>query len=119
MKILYDSPGQTCNRLWSYITALSECIENNKRMAILFFDYTLLEFPSLAKNKYIYYPLKNDFIIKSIGYDKYMKIMYLIFGNRLLRYFYSSNIGGKLGFIEGWSFRLNNKVIQEDRKSVV
>ena len=102
MKILYDTPGQTFNRLWSYITTLAECIENNDKMAILFFDYTLFDFPKLKNNQYNYYPFKNEKIIESIGYKQYMKLLYLLFGNKFIRTFYSSKLGSRLGFIDGW-----------------
>ncbi len=114
MKILYDTPGQTFNRLWSYITTLAECIENNDKMAILFFDYTLFDFPKLKNNQYNYYPFKNEKIIESIGYKQYMKLLYLLFGNKFIRTFYSSKLGSRLGFIEGWSFRMNNQNIQKN-----
>ena len=57
MKIVCDSPGQTCNRLWSYVPVLSERIVKNKRMILLFFDETIEDFPHFLHSKYVYFPL--------------------------------------------------------------
>ena len=56
MKVICDAPGQTCNRLWTYVATLSECIVKKKKMVILFFDYTIEEFPYLLHSKYICFP---------------------------------------------------------------
>ena len=40
MIIICDAPGQTCNRLWSYLSSVALCIAEHRRMVIIFYDLT-------------------------------------------------------------------------------
>lgn len=72
MKIICDSPGQTCNRLWSYIPTLSECIVKKKRVAILFFDETIEQFPNFLHSRYTWFPLFcKRFLHSKNGWNKF------------------------------------------------
>ena len=44
MRIICDAPGQTCNRLWTYVTSISYCIAKKKKMMIPFYDWTIEDF---------------------------------------------------------------------------
>ena len=37
MRVICDAPGQTCNRLWTYVPSVARCIAKKKRMVIIFF----------------------------------------------------------------------------------
>ena len=39
MRVICDAPGQTCNRLWSYLASISECIVRKKKLMIIFYDW--------------------------------------------------------------------------------
>ena len=39
MRIICDAPGQTCNRLWTYVASVAQCIAERERMMIIFFDW--------------------------------------------------------------------------------
>ena len=47
MRVICDAPGQTCNRLWTYVASVARCIAERRKMTILFFDWTL--FPAMAQ----------------------------------------------------------------------
>jgi len=47
MRIICDAPGQTCNRLWTYVASVAQCIAEHKRMVIIFYDWTIEDFPNL------------------------------------------------------------------------
>ena len=35
MRIICDAPGQTCNRLWTYVASVAQCIAEKKKMSRL------------------------------------------------------------------------------------
>ena len=101
MRIIFDIPGQTCNRLWSYITCISESLANNEKVVILFFDHTLFHFPHFNNNHNIYFPFRNKSLIKLFGYKRYMKFFYFLFANRFINHLYKTKFCNKIGFTEG------------------
>lgn len=44
MRIICDAPGQTCNRLWTYVTSIAQCVAERKKMMIIFYDWTIEDF---------------------------------------------------------------------------
>lgn len=64
MRIICDAPGQTCNRLWTYVASVAECIAERKKMMIIFYDWTIEDFPNLLHAKFIYYPLWQPWFLK-------------------------------------------------------
>ena len=57
MRVICDAPGQTCNRLWTYVTSVARCIAERRRMVIIFYDWTIEDFPHLLGAPFIYFPL--------------------------------------------------------------
>lgn len=47
MRVICDAPGQTCKRLWTYVASVKQCIAENKKMAIIFYDWTIEDFLNL------------------------------------------------------------------------
>ena len=66
MIIICDAPGQTCNRLWTYVASVAQCVAERKRMAILFFDWTIEDFPNLLHAPFIYYPLWHKWYLERV-----------------------------------------------------
>ena len=64
MRIICDAPGQTCNRLWTYVTSIAQCVAEDKRMIILFYDWTIEDFPNLLHAKFIYFPLWQPWFLR-------------------------------------------------------
>ena len=73
MIILSDAPGQTCNRLWSYVASVAQCIAQHQKMIILFYDETIEDFPSFHHCQYIYFPLWNKWCLEHLNGWKYYK----------------------------------------------
>ena len=57
MRVICDAPGQTCNRLWTYVASVAQCIAEHRHMVIIFFDWTIEDFPNLLHCPFIYFPL--------------------------------------------------------------
>ena len=108
MKVICDAPGQTCNRLWTYVATLSECIVKDKRMVILFFDYTIEDFPHLRKSKYIYFPFYQPWYLnRGNGWNNFKggtwKLTHSKTWDKIFEFF---------GFIKGWHTRRDTTYIE-------
>ena len=64
MRVLCDAPGQTCNRLWTYLPSIAMCIAERKKMVIIFYDWTIEDFPHLLHAPFIYYPLWQPWFLR-------------------------------------------------------
>ena len=50
-KVICDAPGQTCNRLWSYLDSIAWAIKNNGKVYIVHWDVDIKYFPNLLSSK--------------------------------------------------------------------
>ena len=64
MRVICDAPGQTCNRLWTYVSSVAQCVAEKKKMVIIFFDWTIEDFPNLLHCPFIYFPLWQPWFLK-------------------------------------------------------
>ena len=72
MRVICDAPGQTCNRLWTYVASVAQCIAEHKRMVIIFYDWTIEDFPALLKCPFIYFPLWHKWYLeRGNGWNNY------------------------------------------------
>lgn len=72
MRIICDAPGQTCNRLWTYVASVAECIAEKKKMIIIFYDWTIEDFPNLLHCPFIYFPLYHKWYLeRGNGWNNY------------------------------------------------
>ena len=72
MRVICDAPGQTCNRLWTYVASVAQCIAEKKKMAIIFFDWTIEDFPNLLHAPFIYFPLYHKWYLeRGNGWNNY------------------------------------------------
>ena len=72
MRIICDAPGQTCNRLWTYVASISECVVKRKHMVILFYDWTIEDFPNLLNCPFIHFPLWHKWYLeRGNGWNNY------------------------------------------------
>jgi hypothetical protein len=111
MIIISDAPGQTCNRLWSYVGSVAQCIAQHKKMAILFFDETIEDFPSLLHCQHIYFPLWNKWFLEHFNGWKYYKGL-----TWRIKYKYNKSwnkISVILGFTNGWQTRSDYRYLQQ------
>ncbi len=98
MRVICDAPGQTCNRLWTYVATVARCIAEHRRMAIIFFDWTIEDFPNLLHCPFIWFPLWHKWYLeRGNGWNNYKgltwKVTHSKAWNRLFRI---------LGFTKGW-----------------
>lgn len=114
MKVICDAPGQTCNRLWTYVATLSECIVKKKKMVVLFFDYTIEDFPHLLHSQYIYFPFYQPWYLnRGNGWNNFKggtwKLTHSERWDKFFRF---------MGFIKGWHTRRNTQYIAEAKKDL-
>ena len=115
MKILCDAPGQTCNRLWSYVATIAECVAKKKHMMILFFDYTIDDYPNFKNCRFIYFPLYQKwFLNKKNGWNKFKGLTWKATHNIKLDKIYFF-----FGAYKGWNTKTNTTYIAEAKSEII
>lgn len=114
MRIICDAPGQTCNRLWSYLASISECIVKKKKLMIIFYDWTIEDFPNLLNCSWIYFPLwQKWYLERGNGWNNYKGLTWkATHSNRMDRIYKA------LGFVKGWNTRRDNQYIARTKKEI-
>lgn len=109
MRIICDAPGQTCNRLWTYVASVAQCIAERRRMVIIFFDWTIEDFPHLLHAPFIYYPLWHKWYLeRGNGWNNYKGLTWKVTHNNRW-----DKIFKFLGFTKGWSTRRDTRYLQQ------
>lgn len=115
MKVICDAPGQTCNRLWSYVATIAECIVRKKKMVILFYDYTIEDFPNLKNCPFIYFPLYHKkWLEKGNNWNRFKGLTWKATHSDWLDRIYHF-----LGFSKGWHTRRDIRYIQQAKKEII
>ena len=84
MRTICDAPGQTCNRLWTYVPSVAKCVAEKKKMVVLFFDWTIEDFPNLLHCPFIYFPLYHKWYLeRGNGWKNYKGMTWKVPQNRL------------------------------------
>ena len=109
MRIICDAPGQTCNRLWTYVASVAQCVAEHKHMVIIFYDWTIEDFPNLLHAKFIWYPLWQPWFLrlpKGWGWYKHLtwKVTHNATWDKIFHF---------LGFTKGWSTRTDTRYLRE------
>lgn len=114
MRIICDAPGQTCNRLWSYLASISECLVKRKKLIIIFYDWEIENFPNLLNCKWVYFPLWQKWYLEhGNGWNNYKGLTWKVtHSNRMDKIFKF------LGFVKGWHTRRNTKYITQTKKEI-
>ena len=98
MRVICDAPGQTCNRLWTYVTSVARCIAEHKHMVIIFFDWTIEDFPNLLHCPFIHFPLYHKWYLeRGNGWNNYKGLTWKVTHNKRW-----DKIFKFLGFKKGW-----------------
>ncbi len=109
MRIICDAPGQTCNRLWTYVASVSQCIAEHKKMVILFFDWTIEDFPNLLHCPFIYFPLYHKWYLEQgNGWNNYKGLTWKVTHNKTW-----DKIFNFLGFTKGWQTRTDTRYLAQ------
>jgi len=114
MKIICDAPGQTCNRLWTYVASVAECIAESRKMVIIFFDWTIEDFPNLLHCPFIYFPLWHKWYLeRGNGWNNYKGLTWKATHNermdRVFKFF---------GCVKGWQTRTDTRYLAQTKKQL-
>ena len=114
MRIICDAPGQTCNRLWTYVSSIAQCIAEKKKMAILFYDWTIEDFPNLLNCPFIYYPLYQKWYLeRGNGWNNYKGLTWKMTHSKSCDKFFSF-----FGFKKGWDTMNDTRYIEQTKKEL-
>lgn len=109
MRIICDAPGQTCNRLWTYVASIAQCIAEHKKMMVIFYDWTIEDFPHLLHCPFIYFPLWQPWFLKlpkGWGWYKHLtwKLTHNITLDKIFKFF---------GCTKGWQTRTDIRYLAQ------
>ena len=109
MRIICDAPGQTCNRLWTYVASVAQCVAEQEKMAILFFDWTIEDFPNLLHCPFIYFPLYHKWYLeRSNGWNNYKGLTWKVTHNKRWDKAFKF-----LGCTKGWDTRTETRYLRQ------
>ena len=109
MRVICDAPGQTCNRLWTYVASVAQCLAERKRMVIIFFDWTIEDFPNLLHCPFIYFPLYHEWYLeRGNGWNNYKGLTWKVTHNKTW-----DKVFKFLGFTKGWQTRTDTRYLQQ------
>lgn len=109
MIIICDAPGQTCNRLWTYVASVARCIAEKKRMTIIFFDWTIEDFPNLLHARFIWFPLWHKWYLeRGNGWNNYKGLTWKVTHNKTW-----DKVFNFLGCTKGWQTRTDTRYLQQ------
>lgn len=114
MRVICDAPGQTCNRLWTYVASVAQCIAEHKRMVIIFYDWTIEDFPNLLHCKFIWFPLwQKWYLERGNGWNNYKGLTWKVTHNKTW-----DKIFKFLGFKKGWYTMDDTRYLAQTKKEL-
>ena len=114
MRVICDAPGQTCNRLWTYVASVAQCIAEHKKMVIIFFDWTIEDFPNLLHCPFIYFPLYNKWYLeRGNGWNNYKGLTWKVTHSRTWDRLFSF-----FGFKKGWDTMDDTRYLAQTKKEL-
>ena len=114
MRVICDAPGQTCNRLWTYVASVAQCIAEHKRMVIIFFDWTIEDFPNLLHCPFIYFPLWHKWYLeRGNGWNNYKGLTWKVTHNKAW-----DKVFHFLGFKKGWYTMSDTRYLAQTKREL-
>lgn len=109
MRVICDAPGQTCNRLWTYVASVAQCLAEKKKMLIIFYDWTIEDFPNLLHAKFIFFPLWHKWYLeRGNGWNNYKGLTWKVTHSKRW-----DRVFAFLGFTKGWSTRTDTRYLRQ------
>ena len=114
MRIICDAPGQTCNRLWTYVASVAQCIAEQRKMSILFFDWTIEDFPNLLHCPFIYFPLYHKWYLeRGNGWNNYKGLTWKVTHDKRW-----DKVFKFLRFTKGWQTMHDTHYLQQTKREL-
>ena len=114
MRVICDAPGQTCNRLWTYVTSVAQCIAEQRRMVIIFYDWTIEDFPNLLHCPFIHFPLwQKWYLERGNGWNNYKGLTWKVTHNKTW-----DRIFQTLGFKKGWTTMHDTRYLAQTKREL-
>ena len=111
MRVICDAPGQTCNRLWTYVTSVARCVAEKRQMVIIFYDWTIEDFPHLLHCPFIYFPLWHKWYLeRGNGWNNYKGLTWKVTHNKTWDKIFSA-----FGFKKGWDTMNDTRYLQQTK----
>jgi hypothetical protein len=111
MRVICDAPGQTCNRLWTYVTSVARCVAEKRRMVIIFYDWTIEDFPHLLHCPFIYFPLWHKWYLeRGNGWNNYKGLTWKVTHNKTWDKIFSA-----FCFKKGWDTMNDTRYLQQTK----
>lgn len=109
MRVICDAPGQTCNRLWTYVASVAQCIAERRRMVIIFYDWTIEDFPNLLHCPFIWFPLWHKWYLeRSNGWNNYKGLTWKATHSARFDWWFRF-----FGFTKGWQTRTDTRYLRQ------
>lgn len=103
-RVIYDNPGQTCNRYWAMLDSLGWAISTGHKLKVLFWEPSLKEYDRLRSSKWVSFPIYTSSPEKRKWIWKFVRHGWLpqfFFWCPLTHFF--------LGYMKGWPERYSTK----------
>ena len=114
MRVICDAPGQTCNRLWTYVTSIARCVAEHRRMVIIFYDWTIEDFPNLLHCPFIYFPLWHKWYLeRGNGWNNYKGLTWKVTHNKTW-----DKVFKFLGFKKGWDTMNDTRYLAQTKEEL-
>lgn len=114
MRVICDAPGQTCNRLWTYVASVAMCVVERKRMVIIFYDWTIEDFPDLLHCPFIYFPLFHKWYLeRGNGWNNYKGLTWKVTHDKRW-----DKVFNFLGFKKGWFTMEDCRYLSQAKKEL-
>ena len=114
MRVICDAPGQTCNRLWTYVASVALCIAERKKMMIIFYDWTIEDFPNLLHCPFIYFPLYQKWYLeRGNGWNSYKGLTWKLTHNNTWDYIFKF-----FRFTKGWETMSDTRYLAQTKKEL-
>ena len=108
MRIICDAPGQTCNRLWTYVASVAKYIAERRRMMI-FYDWTIEDFSNLQQCPFIFFPLWHKWYLEHVnGWNKYKELTWKVTHDKIWDKIFKFR-----GFTKGWQTRTDTRYLKQ------